>query len=235
MRRRVGEIGRGLLARSLVVVTIGWAGSAAMAQETPPPSGLPQQPDIQQMQQMPIQEMPGTQQQQGMRKLQDIPGLRSERIVSETASVVNVDKQKRKLTLQDAQGQKVTLDAGSAIPNFDAIREGDKVNAKFYQAAAIAIHKPGEAATTTEIQTGTARLKASRPMGMVGETVTTTASVTSVDASKKELTLRWPDGKSQTLTVDDPKLQQTLSTLKAGDQVSVSYTEAAAITVMPQK
>jgi len=175
------------------------------------------------------------QQQPAPQREQAAPQVGGAEVVSETDTVVKVDKARRKVTLQDPQGKQFTVQAGSAISNFDQIREGDKVDVKFYQALVIALHKPGESAPAMEIQEGAARAQAGRPAGMVGATVTANMSIISVDPAHNKLTLKTPDGKIQTLEVKDPDVQKRLSTLKPGDQVSISYTEAVALALAPQK
>jgi translation elongation factor P/translation initiation factor 5A len=190
----------------------------------------------QQMQPAPKQQQPGSQQQQaGSQQGQAMPAVGTAEIVSQTNTVVKVDKGNHKLTLKDPEGKQFTVDVGTGVPNFDQIKEGDKVNVKYYQAVAIALHKPGESAPAMEVQAGAARVQSGRPAGMVGETVTATMSIVSVDAAKNKLTLKAQDGTTQTLDVKDPTLQKQLPTLKAGDQVSVSYTEAVAISLATPK
>jgi hypothetical protein len=42
-----------------------------------------------------------------------------------------------------------------------------------------------------------------------------------------------PEGLAQTITVQDPKMRDFIKTLKVGDEVAVTYTEALAISVEP--
>jgi hypothetical protein len=235
MWRKIGEVGGALLAGTLFATT-GWAQQGQPSSQQQPGS-MQQQPGSMQQQPGSMQQQPGSQQQQlGSQQGQAMPAAGEGEILSETDTVVKVDKSNHKLTLKDAQGKQFTVDVGSGVPNFDQIKEGDKVNVKYYQAVAIALHRPGESAPAMEVQAGAARAQSGRPAGMVGETVTATSTVVSVDAAKNKLTLRSPDGKTQTLDVKDPDLQKKLSMMKAGDQISVSYTEAVAISLaQPQK
>ena len=55
-----------------------------------------------------------------------------------------------------------------------------------------------------------------------------TAKVTAVDAAKRKVTLELPDGSKKTVKAGK---QIDLSSIKAGDNVTVQHTEAVAITV----
>ncbi|MCC6194276.1 MAG: hypothetical protein IT518_07390 [Burkholderiales bacterium] len=67
-------------------------------------------------------------------------------VIAETvkiaASITAIDKANREVTLKGPQGNLVTVTAGSEVKNFEQFRniaKGDKVEAKFTQAVAIAI------------------------------------------------------------------------------------------------
>jgi translation elongation factor P/translation initiation factor 5A len=42
-----------------------------------------------------------------------------------------------------------------------------------------------------------------------------------------------PEGLAQTITVQEPEMRDFMKTLKVGDEVAVTYTEALAISVEP--
>jgi hypothetical protein len=57
--------------------------------------------------------------------------------------------------------------------------------------------------------------------------------IESVDQSFDTVTFRRPDGIVRTVAVDTPKATQFVRSLKPGDEVRVTYTEATAIAVNP--
>ena len=54
------------------------------------------------------------------------------------------------------------------------------------------------------------------------------ATIVAIDPGKTFVTLKGPEGKSETFPVKDPK---NLDNVKVGDQVSITYTKALAISV----
>jgi hypothetical protein len=62
--------------------------------------------------------------------------------------------------------------------------------------------------------------------------VTVTGTIEAIDAKKKRVTLKGPEGKTQEIKVKDPK---NLKNVKVGDQVVLTYTEALAVSVEPAK
>jgi hypothetical protein len=57
--------------------------------------------------------------------------------------------------------------------------------------------------------------------------------VVNVDAEANEVTFKGPRGMNRTVKVQDPDLQKKLPDLKAGDEVQLTYTEAAAAAIRP--
>jgi hypothetical protein len=55
--------------------------------------------------------------------------------------------------------------------------------------------------------------------------------VTGVDPEKNQLTVMTPSGETKSISVEDPKNQAKLSTLKRGDRLDVTYTEAMAASI----
>src|SRR6185436_9453024 len=69
------------------------------------------------------------------------------------------------------------------------------------------------------------------PSGTVSEsTVTVSAIVTKIDLKARKVTLRGPDGKSETIKVPDEV--QNLPQVKVGDEVVVVYHESIGYQVM---
>jgi len=63
----------------------------------------------------------------------------------------------------------------------------------------------------------------------VGQTVTTSFKVSSVDPATNVMWVTLADGSTKKIQVQDPKAQERLKTLKPGNVVSVTYTESMAL------
>jgi len=59
--------------------------------------------------------------------------------VNITATITAIDKASRDVTLRGPQGNEMTVTAGAEVKNFDNLKVGDQVEAKFTQALAIAV------------------------------------------------------------------------------------------------
>jgi hypothetical protein len=149
-----------------------------------------------------------------------------------TATVVGVDPGKRTVSLKRANGNVSTIDVGDEVKNFDQIKVGDIVRAKYTMALALELKKgPVTQGPPTEEQAITpAPAAGAKPGGAVGRKVTVIADVTAVDTSKHVVTLRGPRGNELDLDVQDP---EQLKNIQKGDHVQVTYVEALAISVAP--
>lgn len=148
-----------------------------------------------------------------------------------SAQVVGIDKATRTVTLKGPQGKVVDVVAGDEVKNFDQIKLGDLVVARYAQALTLELRKtkvkPGEP-TVTE---AAARAKpGERPAVAGAREVTAIADVIGVDPKKSTITLKGPRGNVVTLNVQNP---DQFKVVKKGDQVEVTYTEAVALSVEP--
>jgi len=147
-----------------------------------------------------------------------------------TATVVAIDKATRTVTLKGPQGRSVDVIAGDAVKNFDQIRVGDGVVARYQEALTLELKKakaPGGATETAVL----ARAKlGERPAGVAGREITVLADVVAVDPKKSIISLKGPRGNIIDLKVRNP---DHFKVVKVGDQVEAVYTEALAVAVTP--
>lgn len=147
-----------------------------------------------------------------------------------TAKVIAVDPAQRTVTLQGASGKTRTIAVGDQVRNFDQIKVGDTVHAKYTQALALELKKgaSGMAAPTEEQAITPAPAPGAKPGGTVARKVTATVEVVAVDSARQMVTLRGPAGNEVDVDVQDPN---QLKNIKKGDHVQVTYVEALAIAV----
>ncbi len=147
-----------------------------------------------------------------------------------TAKVIAVDPAQRTVTLMAANGNTRTIEVGDEVRNFDQIKVGDTVHAKYTQALALELKKgaTGMAAPTEEHAITPAPAPGAKPGGTVARRVTATAEVIAVDPVKQMVTLRGPRGNEVDVGVQDAN---QLKNIKTGDHVQVTYVEALAIAV----
>jgi len=148
--------------------------------------------------------------------------------VSISASVEAIDKAQRKLTLKGPKGNVQTVTAGPEVRNFDQIKVGDLVVARYVESLTLTLKKDGKELRAKTETTDAARAKAGeKPAGIVGRQVEVTADVIAVDAKTQTLTLKGPN-QTVELKVPDPA---QFKLVKVGDQIQATYTEAVALSV----
>jgi hypothetical protein len=123
------------------------------------------------------------------------------------------------------------VEAGEEVRNLPQVEVGDRVVVSYYQAIAAELAKPGQQAAASA---GVARAPlGAKPGGGLAQQVTGIVRIDALDLATHTVSFTDPAGHSQTITVRDPKMQDFLRTLKVGDRVAITYTEALAIAVKP--
>ncbi len=154
-----------------------------------------------------------------------------EQVDEVSATVTAVDLPARLVTLRGPDGKLFTVEAGEEVRNLPQIGVGDRVSVRYYEAIAAELAKPGQqAAVSAEV---TRAPLGAKPGAGMSQQVTDNVRIDAVDPTTHTVSFTGSEGHSQTITVRDPKMQDFLKSLKVGDQVAVTYTEAVAISVEP--
>jgi hypothetical protein len=152
-----------------------------------------------------------------------------------TATVESIDSKMRLVALRGTDGRRATIYAGPAVRNLDQVRIGDEVAVSYYEAIAVEVAAAGTTTRSVEQDVAVVRAAAGdRPAGAIGETLTATVEIESVDTSFNTVTFRRADGLARVLAVEDPEAQRFIRKLKRGDLVQVTYMEAIAVSVRPK-
>jgi Cu/Ag efflux protein CusF len=148
-----------------------------------------------------------------------------------TATVAAIDKQKREVTLKDNAGDTVVVTVPEEVGSIDKLKVGQPVDVTYYESVAISLDKSN--ATKPKMEVSQATTGTPGQGGATGRQMDATVKIKKVDAAKNKVTFEGPDGKSHTVTIDDPELQQKLPQLKKGDMIRIVYTEAVAASITP--
>ena len=146
-----------------------------------------------------------------------------------TATVVAIDKATRTVTLKGPQ-RTVDIIAGEEVRNFDQIKVGDSVVAKYVEALTLELKKTKAPADAKGEAAAMRAAPGARPAGAVGREITILADVVGVDEKKGVISLKGPRGNVVDLKVQNP---DHFKVVKKGDQVEAVYTEALAVAVTP--
>jgi hypothetical protein len=144
------------------------------------------------------------------------------------ATVTAKDLTNHKLTLKSNDtGETKTFKVGPDMKNFAQINAGDQVQAVVTDEVAIYL---GVGAPPSETVDGGAMISpdGTKPNGIVVETSSVTAEVTSVDVKKRKVTLQLPDGKSKTVKVGK---DVDLGGVVLGENVTMVVGEGLAVSV----
>ena len=153
------------------------------------------------------------------------------RAIEASAKVVGIDKATRTVTLKGPKGDVFDIVASDEVKNFDQIKVGDSVVARYAQALTLELRKTKVAAGGPVVSEGVAKAKpGERPAVAGARQVTAIADVVAVDPKASTITLKGPRGNTLTLDVQNP---DQFKVVKKGDQVEVTYTEALALSVEP--
>jgi len=153
--------------------------------------------------------------------------------VNVDATVQDVNTRKRQVSLKDPDGHTIRLKFSEAAPHIAQLHKGDQVSVSYYRSVAVMLAKPGEEPTGLEQEEYVIAPENGQPGGTVVNSIKTSATVEKVDAKKRQVTLKEPDGRTVKLKVD--KRVQNLDQIQPGDQIVVRYTEAAEITPLKPK
>ncbi len=150
--------------------------------------------------------------------------------VTASATVEDINKEDRTVTLKTDKGDTEKVKVGPAVENFDQIQKGDKVSATYYESAAISMLKPGQAAPEKpeEAKAFIVAAKGEKPAGMAVKTEEATATIEEIDKDKRSVKLKGPEGNTKTVKVGEAV---DLDKLQKGDEVKVVVTQALAMKV----
>jgi Cu/Ag efflux protein CusF len=158
---------------------------------------------------------------------QGTPKVVDARLLTVRGTVEAIDKDKQTITLK-GPNRSLTLRVRDAS-KLDAIKVGDPVIGKYYEAVIIEVKKPGESMQSTTAQQAVVSSKPGEtPAGAVAQQMTVTASIVAIDKKAQTATIKGPEGNTVTVKARDPK---NLDKIKVGDNVEITYTEALAISL----
>ena len=151
--------------------------------------------------------------------------------VSMTVTIEAIEQSSRTLTVKTDKGLYETIQAPPGMQRFSELKVGDKITARYYENVVVRLKKPGEAAVDVDSAALT-RGKGNTPAGTAAAQRTITVTVTTMDPKTRAVTVKGPNGYTYSRKVADKK---TFDTLKVGDRLDMTWTDALLISVDPPK
>jgi ribosomal protein S1 len=152
--------------------------------------------------------------------------------VTMQATVIDVDKETRELTLERPDGSYLEMVAGPEVRNFDQIELGNTVSASYVVSLSVRRLEPDEPDTEPSIGVLTARAKPGQaPAGAIGSDMAMTVVVKSVDQEQHVVTFTDPNGVLHEVEAERDEGKSFVKGLKPGDRVELIYEEVLAMSV----
>jgi len=137
-----------------------------------------------------------------------------------TGSIVAINTETRKLTLETPDGRFELIDIPAQVTRIDQLKLGDKIAITETEAVLVDLERGRDAGSMGAIgDTTVQRDPGVKPGGTITEKLKLYGKVESVDRANSRVTIRGPD-KVVTLTVKDKAI---LDQLKPGDGVIANY------------
>jgi Cu/Ag efflux protein CusF len=143
-----------------------------------------------------------------------------------TATVAGINYDTRQVVLLGPGGREFTYKVDKSAINFDQIKVRDLVKATITEKLAVYLSKDKAPPSAGAAAMVALAPKGAMPGGVVASTSEVTATVKSVDAKTRKVTLQFVDGSTDTVTVGKAV---DLSKVSTGDTVTARLTESIAI------
>ena len=149
------------------------------------------------------------------------------------AKVTKVDQKTRAVTVVGEDGTEATFKAGEKVRNLPQLKAGDVVSVMLDQSLTLWLLAENEAAPELQVGADVFRApKGAKPGGSTTTDVSGVATVESIAADKKSVTLKGPRGNLVTLDVRNPT---NLEGVTVGTRVGFAYSETLAVDVVTPK
>ena len=150
-------------------------------------------------------------------------------LIHTSATVTAINRSTRSVTVKNDQGEETSIQVPDAVKQFDTLKVGDKVDVDYYESLAVSMAPSGSKPSMTERKGRAVDIGG----GVRGRELNVSAEVVSVDPSANTVTIKGPKGNVRTIYVADSALQQKLPSVKPGQVVQFTYTEAVAASIRP--
>ena len=149
--------------------------------------------------------------------------------VEALVTVVGIDKEKRIVTFRGPRGNLVDMQVPQQAQNLDQVKKGSVFKVKYAEALAVAITRGGAPAKGSEENMKLAK-KGANPGGVATRTSFVSGRVEAIDMKNRFISVRGPERTVALEVGSDVKLEE----LQIGDRITVAYTQALALEMVPQ-
>ena len=145
-------------------------------------------------------------------------------------TVVAINKETRVVTFRGPRGNLVDMQVPPESQNLDQVKKGSVFKIKYAEALAVSITRGGAPSMGVEQDMRLAK-KGANPGGTAVRTRHVSGRIEAIDLKNRYVAVRGPDNNTQSLQVgNDVKLDE----LQVGDRITIAYTQALALEMVPQ-
>jgi hypothetical protein len=144
------------------------------------------------------------------------------------AKITSIQPEKRIITLVGPGGEELQVIAGPEFRNFNQLKAGQTVQAKYYEWIVINLKKGGgQRVERTDSEVGGSAMPGETPGATARWQTKVIGDVTRVNPANQTITVRGPR-RIVDIKVDDPSQFRQIA---AGDQLELTYTESVVFSV----
>jgi hypothetical protein len=126
----------------------------------------------------------------------------------------------------------VTVVAGPEVRNFGQLKPGDQVVVTYREALAAELAKPGSSTPPAQVvQRANRAAPGATPGASAEQIIRARVRITGINRQHYTVSFVGPSKVERTVNVTDSDMKNFLKTLKVGDEVDLTYTEAIAVSV----
>ena len=152
--------------------------------------------------------------------------------VEAVVTVTKVDRKGRTVTIRGPAGNLHILAVPKEAKNLDQVKPGDRFRMTYAEAAAVAVTKGGKAEAGIEQMVSLAP-KGAKPGGYKVRTFNVSGTVEAIDYKRRQVSVRGPKGNIVSLPVSGEV--KNLESVSVGELITVIYSEALAMEMVPPK
>lgn len=145
------------------------------------------------------------------------------------ATVESIDRQARKVTLKNEEGESKTFTLDEDAGRLDAVDVGDLLTIQYLAAVTIQVLGPDDVQAGAESGAIIAETKpGEKPAALVAAETSIVVTIETIDLENDLVTIKGEDGEVETVA---PRHPENLKKVKVGDKVRITYTEAIGFSV----
>ena len=145
-----------------------------------------------------------------------------------------VDQKARTVTIRGSGGGVVTLDVPPNAERFEQVTVGSTVSGTFYEGVSIRVKPAGEPPVDQTLEPKPTATAGDLPGATRTRQRVTTVTITGWDPKNRVVSFNGPTGTAYTRMLLDSTDPKIIASLKPGDRVDLTRTEAVTLVMLPQ-